>query len=98
MWGADSERRAFGDIGSLWHGGPEVRHRRRAVERRRPVAGQGSATAQLTLGWACCDGDGVARDYAKFSAYCLAAAERGYPAAENMTGSYLAIAKPEHLA
>ena len=96
MWGNETERRAFGEIWTLWHGGSEVRDRRRAVQRLRPLADQGYAPAQFPLGWACFDGDGVRRDYAKSFAYCLAAAEQGYPAAEGMVGSYYAMARPKH--
>ena len=96
MWGNETERRAFGEIWPLWHGGTEVRDRRRAVQRLRPLADQGHAPAQFALGWACFDGDGVRRDHAKSFQYCLAAAEQGYPAAEGMVGSYYAMARPKH--
>ena len=96
MWGNETERRAFGDIWPLWHGGSEVRDRRRAVQRLRPLADQGHAPAQFALGWACFDGDGVRRDHATSFEYCLAAAEQGYPAAEGMVGSYYAMARPKH--
>ena len=96
MWGNETERRAFGEIWPLWHGGSEVRDRRRAVQRLRPLADQGHAPAQFALGWACFDGDGVRRDHATSFEYCLAAAEQGYPAAEGMVGSYYAMARPKH--
>ncbi|MFZ0790069.1 MAG: tetratricopeptide repeat protein [Chromatiaceae bacterium] len=96
MEGNESERRAFGGLWPLRHGGSDVRDRRRAVQRLRPHADQGYASAQVALGWAWFDGDGVRRDYATSFEYCLAAAEQGYPAAEGMVGSYYAMARPKH--
>ena len=96
MWGNVSEQRAFGEIWPLWYGDPGVRNRRLAVEKLRPIADQGYAPAQLALGVAYLDGDGVRRDYVKSFQYCMASAEQGYPAAEGMVGNYYVMAEPAH--
>jgi hypothetical protein len=96
MWGSDDDHREFGKIYPMWYGDAAVRDRRAAVAKLRSQAERNYAPAQFALAMAYFDGDGVRRDYQQAYQYAVAAAEQGYPSAENMVGGFHASATPKH--
>lgn len=96
MWGSHDERRAFGRLWPSWYGPTETRNRRRAVQALRPLADAGYAPAQFALAQALFDGGGVRRDYVQAFEHFRAAAEHGFPAAQNMVGAMCATVNPKY--
>ena len=96
MWGSEADRLQFGGIYPLWYGDAAVRSRPAAVARLTALADKGYAPAQYALAMAYFDGDGVRRDYKRAYRLALAGAAQQYPAAENMVGSFHAMAQPKH--
>lgn len=66
-----------------------------ALQELRPLAEQGDATAQYTLGWMYRNGNGVLQDYAFAMRWYRLAAEQGYAAAQSNLGTMYLVGEAD---